>query len=207
MRWADANEVVEGLRHSKLLYLPALSARRGFSSTRVEHLLASLRAHCPEREDYLEVGTLEGRTLEAAASAGVGHCIGIDPGAKYGSGMLDIGPDVKMILSRWQEVTAEALPRPIGVAFYDGDHSAKQTAEFLAWVTQYLADDAVCVVDDWDRGEVRAGVFAAIEADPRWRLLREMPEYTQGPDFAPPNHFGYYYGVAVLGFRREETTK
>lgn len=200
MKWSAARSVVEELRKDKRLYLPHLTDRLGFSSTRVEHLLANLRAEC--EEDYLEIGVLNGRTLEAAASKSRGVCIGADPCDKYGVTPEFPQANIRFIQKRWQELAGGDLPNPIGLVFYDGNHEAEQTRAFLVWVQEVLADEAVIVVDDWDRPEVRRGTYWAIERNRRYQLLNEMPEYTQGPDFAPPNHFGYYYGVGVLGFRR-----
>lgn len=201
MKWSEAQRAVEKLRTDQRLYLPPLTKKRGFSSTRVEHLLAELAGRMEDREEYLEVGTLEGRTLEAAATSGR-QCIGVDPCVKYETVPVFVERNITFLKKRWQELTPIDLPRPIGVVFYDGDHSPVETYNFLDRIAAYLADDAIAVIDDWDRPDVRAGVFGVIDNFPEWRLLREMPEYTQGPDFAPPNYVGYYYGVAVLGFRR-----
>ena len=198
MNWSHASQIVESLRRDTSLYLPALSPRAGFSSPRVEHLLKGLRQVCPEEEDYVEIGVLEGRTLMAAASAGVGTCIGVDPCTKYGVTPNGFPPHVHFLRKAWQDLQHSDLPRPIGVLFYDGDHSLEQTRDCLLALTPRLASEAVIVVDDWDRAEVRDGAFAALSLRPAWRLLRELPEYTGGPQ-SPPNHTGYYYGVALIG--------
>jgi len=83
------------------------------------------------------------------------------------------------------------------LAFYDADHSALATWEFMFNVTKSLADEAVVVLDDWDRESVRTGTKNL----PNWQLLAEMPEYTDGLTCAP-QRFGYYFGVSVWGFKR-----
>lgn len=199
MRWTDANEVVESLRIDTRLYLPALTKRRGFSSSRVEHLLNRLAQAMPQGEIYLEVGTLEGRTLEAATVGNDGkQFIGVDPCDKYGETPMDFGPNVTFFQARWQDLLKSRLSMPIGLAFYDGLHDAEETQAFMAAVEPYLADEAVLVLDDWDRVSVRDGAFAASD---RWRLLRECPEYGDGLT-CPQHHFGYSFGISVWGFKR-----
>lgn len=188
------------MRRETQLYLPALSQRRGFSSGRVEHLLNRLVRALPANEVYLEVGALEGRTIEAAAFCNADKRLyTCDPGEKYGSSLDDIPGHVGVIQAAWQ-TGLSLVPGRIGCCFYDADHSASATREFLLGVTEMCAPETVCVIDDWDRRSVRDGAFAAAECDPRWRLLREMPEYTDGMT-ASPHHFGYFFGVSVWGWR------
>lgn len=201
MQWSAATEWVETLRRDRSLWLPALTTRRGFSSTRIEHLLHGLVARLPAHECYLEVGTLEGRTLEAAAHGNeTTPIVACDPGAKYGSRPRELPPHVAFHARPWEQTLA-LVPCPVGLAFYDADHDAAATTAFLHGVREVAATDCVVVLDDWDRETVRRGFFVAQEHDPRWRLLREMPEYTDGLT-CPPNHFGWYFGCAVLGWRR-----
>lgn len=154
----------------------------------------------PQDECYLEVGTLEGRTLEAAAAGNDGKTlIGCDPCEKY-----DIVPDrfnvnTVFVATSWQELLDNyKFPGPIGCVFYDGDHSADETMNFMSDVEEYVADEAVLVLDDWDRESVREGAF---RAGSFWRLLRECPEYTDGLTTAQ-HYFGYSFGVSVWGYRR-----
>jgi Methyltransferase domain len=202
MEWSRANEIVEEMRRDFRLFLPPLAKSRGFCSSRVEHLLNRLVSALPEGECYLEVGSLEGRTLQAASHGNEKLCIGVDPGRKYASSPEILRKGVELVSKFDLEVELEDVPKPIGVLFYDGDHSEKGTFTGIAHLLGFAARESVVVVDDWDRQSVRDGVFQLMHHDERVRMLREMPEYTQGPDFAPPNHCGYYYGVAILGFRR-----
>jgi len=202
MLWSQANSVVEELRSETLLYLPPLSTRRGFSSSRVEHLLNRLVKAMPATEAYLEVGTLEGRTLEAAANGNDDKQLyGVDPGDKYGVVPEPFTPNIVMYKSSWQQFLKEVSPPlQIGACFYDADHSAEQTADFMDKVEGFMADEAVLVLDDWDRASVRQGAF---RAGHHWTLLREMPEYSGNePKQGSPNYFGYSFGVSVWGFRR-----
>ena len=202
MRWTSANAVVESLRRETQLYLPPLSLRRGFSSTRVEHLLNRLVKSMPQEECYLEVGTLEGRTLEAAASGNYAKAIyGVDPCDKYDLIPEPFTPNVIFYKAKWQNFLKDVtLPQQVGCCFYDGDHSEEQTAGFMDKVQEFLADEAVLVLDDWDRESVRLGAF---RAGHHWTLLREMPEYSGNePHQGSANQFGYCYGIGVWGFKR-----
>lgn len=162
-------------------------------------MLNRLVSKMPEEECYLEVGTLEGRTIEAAAHGNERKwLVACDPGDKYHAAPGELGHNITFYPTKWQEVLSR-LTLPIGLMFYDGDHSERATVEFMQYVLPYMAREAVLVLDDWDRTEVRSGAFAAGSG---WRLLREMPAYTDGLS-CPPDHFGYYFGVAVWGWARD----
>lgn len=156
----------------------------------------------PPSECYLEVGTLEGRTLEAA---GVGNgdklLIGCDPCDKYHRFPEEFDHNIRFIKGTWQDVIRDGFPIPIGCTFYDGLHDTTETFLFMNEITSHLADESVLVLDDWDRESVRRGAFTAQDANSDWRLLREMPEYGDGLT-CPQHHFGYSFGVAVWGYKR-----
>lgn len=206
MKWSHARSVVEELRQDTRLYLPALTKRRGFSTSRVEHLLNRLVQAMPATETYLEVGTLEGRTLEAAAHANDGkRLIGVDPCMKYDLIPESFAPNIVFIQATWQDaITAKGFPmygEPVGCVFYDGLHDEEETESFMVKIAPSLADEAVLVMDDWDRVSVRRGTYKAEQRDPRWQLLNELPCYGDGLT-APQQHFGYSFGISVWGFKR-----
>ena len=156
----------------------------------------------PTTEMYFEVGVLEGRTLAAAAFHNEQKtCWGCDTQEKYALGPASFPPNVRYIPQSWEQVCLVGFPKPLGILFYDGNHEAVAVYECLRALDPYLADEAVVVLDDWDRASTRQGAFAAAEVDGHYRLLREMPEYGDGLTCAP-HHFGYYFGVAVWGYRR-----
>lgn len=203
MRASDARQVVEVLRRDCRLWLPSLTERRGFSSSRVEHLLNGLVRSMPPSECYLEVGVLEGRTLEAASVGNsTKRLVGIDPCEKYGVAPVDFQPNVRFLRKRWQELLRFDLDdRPVGVCFYDGDHSAAETESFMREIEPLMADPGVLVLDDWDRESVRMGAYAAANGRGQWKLVAEMPEYSDGLT-CQPQRFGYSFGVSVWSFER-----
>ncbi len=168
----------------------------------MEHLLNGLVREMPQDEYYFEVGTLEGRTLEAAAhDNSTKSLIGCDPCEKYGLFPEPLSENVRFIRAKWQRVVELGFDKPIGCAFYDGLHDADETCEFMLHIADHMADEAVLVLDDWDRESVRLGAFWAGNMNETWRLLREMPEYTDGLTTVQ-HHFGYSFGVSVWGFKR-----
>lgn len=192
MKKRDARGVVEALRRDTRLYLPALSAERGFSSSRVEHLLNGLVREMPVDECYLEVGTLEGRTLNAAASGNVDKTLyACDPESKYHTRPERIPDNVRFIQAPWQSAL-HLLKKPLGLVFYDADHSMIATWEFMLNIQKHLAPEAIAVLDDWDRESVRMAMMDM----PGWELVAELPEYGDGLT-CPPNHFGYYFGISI----------
>ncbi len=200
LKHSDTRAVVEELRQDTRLWLPPLSNRRGFSSSRVEHLLNRLVRAIPEDEIYLEIGTLEGRTLEAATAGNPNKKIfACDPESKYGGDPDDIPYPATFAKLPWQHY-APNLPGKIGCAFYDADHSARRTIEFLDQFPKFCVDEAVVVMDDWDRQSVRMASLAVLQ-QPGWSLIAELPEYTDGLTMQP-NRFGYYFGIGILGWRR-----
>lgn len=202
MKWSAAQEIVEQLRAKTSLWLPPLTARRGFSSSRIEHLLNLCVRAMPIAEMYFEVGVLEGRTLSAAAADNWEKtCWGCDTEKKYVTLPGPFAPQVTYLPLSWEQIIQAGLPRPIGVIFYDGGHTAEETCLFLCDIVPFLADEAVIILDDWDRESVRQGAFAAARDVPQYRLLREMPEYGDGLT-CPSHHFGYAFGVSVWGYRR-----
>jgi hypothetical protein len=192
----SVNEIVEELRRDTRLYLPALTKTLGFSSARTEYLLNRLVARMPKGQCYVEIGVLAGRTLKAASKGNEDKFIyAIDPCIKY-EVIPEVSDYVCFIQKPWEELDNQDIGEPVGVVFYDADHSEYSTRDFMVNFSRFLADGAILVLDDWDRNSVRAGAFAAKEKDPRWQLLREMPEYTDGLTTAP-HHFGYYFGCSV----------
>lgn len=202
MKIKAARAIVEELRRDTSLYLPRISDRRGFSSSRVEHLLNRLVRAMPSHETYFEVGSLEGLTLEAAATLNSDkRIVACDPGTKYDSQVVSgLDKNVTFHSAPWEEVYY-LIDQRIGCAFYDADHSIKATSDFLHEIRNVLADEAVIVFDDWDRESVRDGVYAIVEHDPRFQLIAEMPTYGDGLT-CQPQHFGWYFGIGIFGWRR-----
>ena len=84
---------------------------------------------------------------------------------------------------------------PIGVFFYDAGHGYEEQLEALRLIEPRLADPALVIVDDSDWDEVRRAVTDYVAAEPRARLLVDIP----GEDFGYPQ---WWSGMAILAWSR-----
>lgn len=192
----EVNNVVEYLRKDTRLYLPSLTDVIGFSSSRIEYLLNSLVQEMQLDQCYIEIGVCKGMTLNAVSVGNKSKTIiAIDPCDKYKI-KPSIPDNVIFYNKKWEDITPDEISLKAGVVFYDASHTSEDTENFMLDFTEFLTDGAILVLDDWDRISVRQGAFNAMAKTPKWRLLREMPEYTDGLT-AKPNHFGYYFGVSI----------
>ena len=158
---ATVVEQVDGLSEENNLALLALAAR-----------------HLGVGECYLEAGSYHGRTLIGVATGSAASCVAIDnfsyDGVSRDSlaanlGRFGVAGRVRILTGD----TAEALDRddlpPVGVFFYDADHTTEATLEALRRSTRHLAGRALIVVDDADWDDVRAAVGAFLGEQPRAR--------------------------------------
>jgi hypothetical protein len=140
-------------------------------------------------EHYLEVGSWRGRTLLSAAVGNPGRlCIGCDKFRLYGR-YTGLGVLVRRALR--QNVARHAhdraaihfydmpssrffarprQPGPVGVYFYDGDHSFRGTRRSIAAAGPLLSRRAVVLVDDWNVERIRLGALQGF-ADASLRVL------------------------------------
>jgi hypothetical protein len=141
----------------------------GLSSPRVCNFLNELVRHMDPGECYLEIGTFRGLTLLSAAFGNRDRCcIGCDRFRLWGE-FTGLGRFAKRALQRNIDryrddtgaVTVHAcnsrrlfgrvnFPGPIGVYFYDGDHSYEGTRHGIVAAGPYLAERAIVLVDDWN---------------------------------------------------------
>jgi hypothetical protein len=173
----------------------------GMSSARVCSFINALVARMDADESYLEIGTWKGRTLlSAAINNGPKVCIGCDHfrfwGKFSGPGVVArrefyknveryrrLTGDVRFFEMRSRELFAsDRLRGPIGVYFYDGDHSFEGTRHGLSSVVPLLSRRAVVLVDDWNDPTIRAATEVALR-DAALRVLwqRALPG-TRAPD-------------------------
>lgn len=180
-------QIVRNLPNPPADFDPRLGQIIGFSGPTLRYLVHYV-CQSVKRPRYLEVGVFYGATLALAMWKKQGVFIGIDNLGNSGFGYLALkesfGERIKLgkeeqcssILSILEmygngqgmfiekdhlEVPAELIREKTGgvnVFFYDGDHSAMSTAEGISHFAPALADEVVLVVDDYNSGEVRAGV-------------------------------------------------
>lgn len=152
----------------------------GLSSPRVCGLLNALVAEMPPNEHYLEVGTWKGLTLLSAAHGNDGkQCFGCDLFRLWGPS-TGFGPLAKMQLrnnlryyrSECGAIDFHAIPfqdlfmrgeidPPVGVYFYDADHTYEGTYEGVEDAYSYLAEESYILMDDWNDETIREATYAA----------------------------------------------
>lgn len=154
----------------------------GMSSPRVCQFLNHLVARMDTDESYLEVGTWRGLTLLSAAYGNLDRtCVGCDKfrfwGQFTGWGFA-AGRAFRRNVERYRgrcgrivfhHMTSERMfarglpPSPVGVYFYDGDHSHGGTVKGIVSATAHLADKCVLLVDDWNDPVIRRATEEALD--------------------------------------------
>lgn len=153
----------------------------GLSSPRVCNLLNRLVAGMAPGDRYLEIGTFKGRTLLSAAYGNKGKvCYACDKFRFWGK-HTGWGFDARRALYgniaryrttsaeiRFFEMTSRALfdrrlvQGPIGVYFYDGDHSYRGTHHGVVSAAPLLAHRSILLMDDWNDPIIRRATYAGI---------------------------------------------
>jgi len=136
-------------------------------------------------EVYAEVGSLHGLSLVAALERTDARFVALDNFSFDGSsrerlegtladfGLAGRGSIVEGDAQRSLEAGALG-PDPVGVLYYDGDHSTEATLAALRRAPAHLAPRALVIVDDsdWERVAEATRTFAAEE--PRATLALEI---------------------------------
>lgn len=178
---APIHSAIEGLSEENNLALVALAAR-----------------HLGPGEVYAEAGTFHGRSVIAAVSGSDADAIAIDNFSFEGGERTHIeghltefgvAGRVQILEGDTLEVLRSAELPPIGVFFYDADHSTEATVAALQAVLPHLAPEALIVVDDADWPKVRAGRDQFLAANPSAALAlaiggrdEEQPWWWAGMD-------------------------
>ena len=186
----------------------------GMSSPRVCQFLNRLVSRLPAGERYLEVGTWKGLTLLSAAYGNVDKvCIACDKYRLWGR-WTGLGWSARRIfeanLRRLRDRCAyidfhhmtdrrlfsrKLVQPPVGIYFYDGDHSEGGTRFGIAAAGPWLASRAVVLVDDWNIPDVRAGARLGLQ-DAALKILweRSLPgDHTEN---------GWWNGLGVFFVER-----
>ena len=179
-------ETVEGLSEENNLALIGLAAR-----------------HLEAGECYVEAGTYRGRSLIAAALGGEAECVGIDnfsfddsdPAALQANlDRFGVAGRARMLDGDAAAVLRAAELPPVGVFFYDADHSTEATLRAFEAVIPHLAGRALIAADNADWPKVRAAIdgFVADHAE------AELALRIAGRDGGQP---WWWDGVDLIGWR------
>ncbi len=182
----------------------------GLSSHRVCNFLNQLVSRMQPEECYLEMGTWKGRTLLSAAVNNPSRlCIGCDMfrtwGRFTGMGILakralmqnieryrERGAEVRFFHMSSREFFREPrIPSPVGVYFYDGDHSYSGTFHGILAGSAFLAERAVLLVDDWNDSTIRKATEDALAQANLACLWRASLPGEHGP-------IGWWNGVGAF---------
>ena len=152
---------------------PVLDAVDGLSEENNLALIGLAARHLEAGEAYVEAGTYRGRSLIAAALAGDAECIGIDDFSFDDSDPAALQANLERFgvatRARMLDGDAAAVLRtselpPVGVFFYDADHSTEATRAAFEAVVPHLAGNALIAADNADWPKVRAAIDAFVDA-------------------------------------------
>lgn len=183
----------------------------GYTGPNELAVLAAAAASLPAGECYLEVGTFKGRSLVAAAQG--------EPSARLYAmeNFVEFGMAGQQARQELHDnLTAHAgaarvqllegdcfalmaqpgvVAEPVGVYFYDGEHTLLSHYLALAVVEPLLADEALVLVDDASWPVVQRAHRLFLARHPGWRVERRW-------DAAHADDLRWSNGLHALVFRR-----
>lgn len=182
----------------------------GFTSANELAVLNLAARSVPQGECYLEVGSYKGRSTCAAALGVSEPLYVVENYLEFGMLGEQAQAELHRNLARYAAQAdvrfhvgdafaalrhPDTVDRPIGVYFYDGEHT--EVAHYLALgiVEPLLADEAIVLVDDASWPMVGKAHARFLAAHPGWRLERRF-DAVNNDDPAWAN------GLHVLSFRR-----
>jgi predicted O-methyltransferase YrrM len=157
----------------------------------------------PPDECYLEVGTFKGRSICGATRGVEGGCfVAIENFVEFGMSGREARAELEANLSRHcagKDVrvvegdafavlrSGHAVDRPVGVYFYDGEHTGLSHYLALGVVEPLLADEALVLVDDATWPLVQRAHARFLATHPGWTVVRRWdarvnddPEWANG---------------------------
>lgn len=165
----------------------------------------------PDDEAYLEVGTFKGRSLVAAAQRNEGKtCYAMENFLEFGMAGEEARAELMHNLQVYAGkadihllegdafelmATKGAIDKPIGVYFYDGEHTLLSHYLALAVVEPLLADEALVLIDDASWPVVQRAHRLFLRRHPGWSIARTWDaEHADDPRWSN--------GMHALVFRR-----
>lgn len=183
----------------------------GFTGANELAVLNTAAAALPDDEAYLEVGTFKGRSIVAAVRGNEKKRLyAIENFLEFGMTGQEARAELESNLQRWagdadicllegDAFTVLAQPgvidRPVGVYFYDGEHTMLAHYLALAVIEPLLADEALVLVDDASWKVVRRAHALFLRRHPGWEVARTW-DVTAADDLRWAN------GMHALVFRR-----
>lgn len=177
----------------------------GFTSPNELAVLNLAAAALPADEAYLEVGTFKGRSIVAAVQGNADKkfyamenflefgMAGEEAHAELTDNLKRFAGDADVQLLEGDAFTMMAQPglidRPVGVYFYDGEHTLLSHYLALAVVEPLLADEALILVDDATWPVVQRAHRIFLRRNPQWRIVETWDaQQTDDPRWANGLH-------------------
>lgn len=183
----------------------------GFTGPNELAVLQAAAASMPDDEAYLEVGTFKGRSLCAAVQDNAGKDFyamenflefgmqGVEARSELMSNLTTHASDVDVVLLEgdcFRLMSDRSLiTRPVGVYFYDGEHTLLSHYLALAVVEPLLADEALVLVDDASWPVVQRAHRLFLARHPGWSIAATW-------DASRPDDPRWSNGLHALAFRR-----
>lgn len=184
----------------------------GYTGPNELAVLQAAAAAMPEDEAYLEVGTFKGRSLCAAVQGNAGKDFyamenflefgmqGVEAREELMSNLATHASGTNVVLLEgdcFKLMTDKSLiPKPVGVYFYDGEHTLLSHYLALAVVEPLLADEALVLVDDATWPLVQKAHRLFLKSHPGWSIEATW-------DAARADDPRWSNGLHALVFRRQ----
>lgn len=187
----------------------------GYTSANELAVLNAAARVMPPEECYLEVGSYKGRSMCGAVQSVTGKTFyivenylefgmqGQEARAELEQNLATYAAhaDVRVLEGNCFSLLRRPglLERPVGVYFYDGEHTGLSHYLALGIIEPWLADEAVVLVDDASYPMVSDAHDEFIARHPQWRVERRWDAEVNGdPRWAN--------GLHALSFRRDAAT-
>lgn len=184
----------------------------GYTSANELAVLNAAARVMPADECYLEVGSYKGRSMCAAVQGVEGKAFyvvenylefgmqGREARAELEHNLRTHAAhaDVRLIEGNCFSLLRRPglLDRPVGVYFYDGEHTGLSHYLALGIIEPWLADEAVILVDDASYPMVRGAHEEYIRRHPQWRVERRWDARSNDDPL-------WANGLHALSFRRD----
>lgn len=183
----------------------------GFTGPNELAVLQAAAASMPNDEAYLEVGTFKGRSICAAVQDNADKDFyamenflefgmqGAEARGELLSNLANNAADVDVVLLEGDcfrlMVDRTLITKPVGVYFYDGEHTLLSHYLALAVVEPLLADEALVLVDDASWPVVQRAHRLFLSRHPGWSIAATW-------DASRPDDPRWSNGLHALAFRR-----